>query len=159
MKIWYILMTFPAPAQTYAANDVRALIRLGNKVSVHALRGPRRDAEQLIDEWGFSDVDVTHATVANLARLGWKPDVTSASSFAEARKHGNTFLTEDWRALVVKVNKLDMELWADKLEKAACKCGIGQSRSQEPESGRRDFHNKGTKTRRQPDRGNRSTSF
>jgi predicted homoserine dehydrogenase-like protein len=36
----------------------------------------------------------------NLARLGWKPEVTGAASFAEARKHGNTFLTDDWRALV-----------------------------------------------------------
>src|SRR6185369_6871428 len=36
----------------------------------------------------------------NLARLGWKPEVTAAGSFAEARKNGNTFLTDDWRALV-----------------------------------------------------------
>ena len=36
----------------------------------------------------------------NLARLGWKPEVTAAGSFAEARKHGNTFLTDDWKALV-----------------------------------------------------------
>src|SRR5439155_12259809 len=36
----------------------------------------------------------------NLARLGWKPEVTAAGSFAEARRNGNTYLTDDWRALV-----------------------------------------------------------
>ncbi|MBV8191276.1 MAG: Gfo/Idh/MocA family oxidoreductase, partial [Alphaproteobacteria bacterium] len=36
----------------------------------------------------------------NLARLGWKPEVTAAGSFAEAWRNGNTHLTDDWRALV-----------------------------------------------------------
>jgi predicted homoserine dehydrogenase-like protein len=48
---------------------------------------------------GIADLSPTRAK-ENLARLGWKPDVTSAVSFAEARKHGNTYLTDDWRALV-----------------------------------------------------------
>ena len=43
---------------------------------------------------------VGNSLVHHLARLGWKPDVTQASSFADARKHGSTHLTDDWRALV-----------------------------------------------------------
>ncbi|HYI03942.1 MAG TPA: Gfo/Idh/MocA family oxidoreductase, partial [Reyranella sp.] len=48
---------------------------------------------------GIADLSPPRAR-ENLARLGWKPEVTGASSFAEARKHGNTHLTDDWRALV-----------------------------------------------------------
>src|SRR4249920_1925092 len=48
---------------------------------------------------GIADLSPPRAR-ENLARLGWKPDVTAASSFTEARKHGNTFLTDDWKALV-----------------------------------------------------------
>ena len=48
---------------------------------------------------GVADLSPTRAK-ENLARLGWKPDITSAISFAEARKHGNTHLTDDRRALV-----------------------------------------------------------
>jgi glycosyltransferase involved in cell wall biosynthesis len=68
MKVWYILMTFPAPAQTYANNDLRAIRRLGNEISVHALRGPRRDTAQLLSEAGLADVEVTHATLGNIVR-------------------------------------------------------------------------------------------
>ncbi|MBM3622097.1 MAG: flagellar biosynthesis protein FlgA [Alphaproteobacteria bacterium] len=48
---------------------------------------------------GIADLSPTRAK-ENLARLGWKPDVTGAISLAEARKHGNTHLGDDWRALV-----------------------------------------------------------
>src|SRR5579871_2073573 len=48
---------------------------------------------------GIADLSPTRAK-ENLARLGWKPEVTAAGSFAEAKAHGNTFLTDDWRALV-----------------------------------------------------------
>src|SRR5882762_3571882 len=48
---------------------------------------------------GIADLSPPRAR-ENLARLGWKPEVTSAGSFAEARRNGNTHLTEDWRALV-----------------------------------------------------------
>src|ERR1044072_8886297 len=48
---------------------------------------------------GIADLSPARAK-ENLARLGWKPEVTAAGSFAEARKHGNTHLTDDWRALV-----------------------------------------------------------
>ena len=48
---------------------------------------------------GIADLSPPRAR-ENLARLGWKPEVTSAGSFAEARRNGNTYLTDDWRALV-----------------------------------------------------------
>src|SRR5262249_56282461 len=48
---------------------------------------------------GIADLSPAKAK-ENLARLGWKPEVTSAGSFAEARRNGNTHLTDDWRALV-----------------------------------------------------------
>src|SRR4030095_2236125 len=68
MKVWYILMTFPSPSETFVANDVRALKRLGIDVSVHALRGPRRDAARLLEERGLAGLEVTHATPGNLFR-------------------------------------------------------------------------------------------
>jgi glycosyltransferase involved in cell wall biosynthesis len=58
MKIWYILMIFPA--ETFAASDIRELRRLGGKVSVHALRGPRPGWEQILQEGHLSGVEVTH---------------------------------------------------------------------------------------------------
>jgi hypothetical protein len=48
---------------------------------------------------GIADLSPARAK-ENLARLGWKPEVTAAGSFAEARRNGNTHLTDDWRALV-----------------------------------------------------------
>src|SRR5215467_16068192 len=48
---------------------------------------------------GIADLSPAKAR-ENLARLGWKPEVTAAASFAEARRQGNTHLTDDWRALV-----------------------------------------------------------
>jgi predicted homoserine dehydrogenase-like protein len=48
---------------------------------------------------GIADISPARAK-ENLARLGWKPEVTGAVSLAEARSHGNTHLGDDWRALV-----------------------------------------------------------
>jgi glycosyltransferase involved in cell wall biosynthesis len=68
MKVWYILMIFPSPSETFVANDVLALARLGIDVSVHALRGRRRDTERLIHERDLTGVRVTHATLFNVLR-------------------------------------------------------------------------------------------
>ena len=48
---------------------------------------------------GIADLSPSKAR-ENLARLGWKPEVTAAGSLAEARRHGNTHLSDDWCALV-----------------------------------------------------------
>jgi predicted homoserine dehydrogenase-like protein len=37
---------------------------------------------------------------ANLARVGWSAESYAAGSFAEALRHGGTFITEDWQAVV-----------------------------------------------------------
>jgi len=68
MKVWYILMTFPGPSETFVANDVGALARLGVEVSVHALRGPKRDAGRLLRERGLVGIQVTNGTAGNLLR-------------------------------------------------------------------------------------------
>ena len=39
---------------------------------------------------GIADLSPPRAQ-ENLARLGWKPEVTAAGSFAEAQQHGNTY--------------------------------------------------------------------
>jgi len=63
VKIWYITMKFPAPSETFAANDIRALRRLGAKVSVHSLRGPWLGWEGLLQERNLSNLEVTHGGV------------------------------------------------------------------------------------------------
>jgi glycosyltransferase involved in cell wall biosynthesis len=68
MKVWYLLMVFPSPSETFVANDVRALRRLGVDVSVHSLRGARRDADRLLRERDLAGVVVTHATPLTILR-------------------------------------------------------------------------------------------
>ena len=48
---------------------------------------------------GIADLDLDKARAA-LARVGWPEDQYSAHSFAAARKHGGTFLTDDAAALI-----------------------------------------------------------
>src|SRR6516225_2388414 len=60
---------------------------------------------------GIADLSPPKAK-ENLARLGWKLDVTSAGSFAEARRNGNTHLTDDWRTLVSQP-EIDITVEAD----------------------------------------------
>lgn len=68
MKVWYILMSFPSSTETFAANEVRTLARLGLEISVHSLRGPWADAERMLRERGLADLEVTHGTVRNILR-------------------------------------------------------------------------------------------
>ena len=68
MTVWYIVMRFPAPSETFVANDVAALKRLGVDVSVHALLAASADAGRLLDERGLAGVSVTHGKVGNVLR-------------------------------------------------------------------------------------------
>lgn len=63
MKIWYITMKFPAPSETFAANDIRTLRRLGAQVSVHSLLGPWPGGEGLLQERDLSTLEVTHGGI------------------------------------------------------------------------------------------------
>jgi glycosyltransferase involved in cell wall biosynthesis len=71
MKVWYVLPVFPTPSETFVATDVRALAALGVDVCVHALRGPRRDAEKLLRERGLAGSKVTHGCAGNVLRGVW----------------------------------------------------------------------------------------
>ena len=48
---------------------------------------------------GIADLSPANART-NLERVGWKPGAYAAPSFDAALKQGNTFVTEDWEALV-----------------------------------------------------------
>ena len=50
---------------------------------------------------GIADLSPPRAR-ENLARLGWKPEVTDAGSFAEARKNGMIYLQEDGLRQVIQ---------------------------------------------------------
>ena len=84
-------------ARAAEANPLRiGVIGAGKFGSMYLSQIPTTPGIHLL---GIADLSPDRAR-ENLARLGWKPDVTSASSFEDARKHGSTHLTDDWRALV-----------------------------------------------------------
>ena len=84
-------------ARAAEANPLRiGVIGAGKFGSMYLSQIPTTPGIHLL---GIADLSPDRAR-ENLARLGWKPDVTSAISFADARKHGSTHLTDDWRALV-----------------------------------------------------------
>jgi glycosyltransferase involved in cell wall biosynthesis len=64
-------MQLPTTYETFAANDLRALRRLGVEISVHSLRPAHSAAERLRAEYGLSDVLLTHNSLAaSLAGIG-----------------------------------------------------------------------------------------
>jgi predicted homoserine dehydrogenase-like protein len=73
-----------------------ALIGAGKFGSMYLAQIPRTPGVHLL---GIADLS-PDAARANLARVGWAPQRTSAASLAEALKHGSTHVGEDWRALV-----------------------------------------------------------
>ncbi|HEX7117793.1 MAG TPA: glycosyltransferase [Longimicrobiales bacterium] len=62
MRVAYVTMLFPAPAEVFAANDVRALRALGDEVAVHCLRPETAGCRARLAEHGLADVPVTYAT-------------------------------------------------------------------------------------------------
>ena len=58
MKIFYVLTKFPAPSETFAANDVRALKNAG--IDVHVFSQRRRDANhyKMVEERGLRGVNI-----------------------------------------------------------------------------------------------------
>lgn len=65
MKVFYITMQFPAPSETFAATDVRALRRVGADVSVHSLRSAHDDTNRLMRERKTTGVSVSHNNFFN----------------------------------------------------------------------------------------------
>jgi len=83
-------------ARAAEGNPLRiGLIGAGKFGSMYLSQIPTTPGIHLL---GIADLSPSRAR-ENLARLGWKPEVTAAGSFAEARRHGNTHLTDNWQAL------------------------------------------------------------
>lgn len=72
------------------------LIGAGKFGSMYLAQVPRTPGVHLV---GIADLSPANART-NLARVGWKPEQSSASSFDEAIRLGNTCVTDDWQALV-----------------------------------------------------------
>lgn len=73
-----------------------ALIGAGKFGSMYLAQVPRTPGVHLA---GIADLSPDNAKV-NLARVGWKPERTQASSLDEALKTGATHVGTDWQALV-----------------------------------------------------------
>ena len=72
------------------------LIGAGKFGSMYLAQIPRTPGVHLL---GIADLSPTAAR-ANLARVGWEPQRLSATSLADALKHGHTHVGDDWQALV-----------------------------------------------------------
>ena len=73
------------------------LIGAGKFGSMYLAQIPRTPGVHLV---GIADLS-PDAARSNLSRVGWNLERTQARSLDEAMKLGNTFITEDWRALVM----------------------------------------------------------
>ncbi|MFC5499002.1 NAD(P)H-dependent oxidoreductase [Caenimonas terrae] len=72
------------------------LIGAGKFGSMYLAQIPRTPGVHLV---GIADLS-PDAARTNLARVGWKPEATAASSLQDAIKTGATHIGEDWQALV-----------------------------------------------------------
>lgn len=64
MRVAYVTMQFPAPSETFATNEVRALVSRGVVLSVHCLRSRRDDSNDLAAARGVGEVEVTYNGIA-----------------------------------------------------------------------------------------------
>lgn len=71
LDVHYITMAFPAPAETFASQDVKELQRQGAAVTVHAMRGRHRAHERLMAERGL-DLRTTHSGAGAVLRGSWE---------------------------------------------------------------------------------------
>jgi predicted homoserine dehydrogenase-like protein len=72
------------------------LIGAGKFGSMYLAQVPRTPGVHLV---GIADLS-PDAARANLSRVGWELQRTQATSLDDAIKHGHTFISDDWRALV-----------------------------------------------------------
>ncbi len=68
MKVAYVTMQFPAPTETFAGGDARALRKAGVDLQVFALRPRHRDHERMVRERGLEEVPVAALTPATALR-------------------------------------------------------------------------------------------
>jgi len=69
MRIAYLFMTYPMPAQPFAISDVRALEAKGHRVDVYALRGRRRDHDETVRRYGLDLPAAAHPGPASWRAL------------------------------------------------------------------------------------------
>ncbi|WP_018873983.1 glycosyltransferase family 4 protein [Thioalkalivibrio sp. ALJ16] len=93
-KVRYIFMRFPAPSEAFASAEVRAIRRDGWNVSVACMRARSEDSRRLLTERGLSDLPVSYAGAAEIAR-GF--GVMLASPGAALRVFGKV-VANTWRA-------------------------------------------------------------
>jgi len=72
------------------------LIGAGKFGSMYLSQVPTTPGIHLV---GIADLNPAAART-NLARVGWKPEQTTATSLEDALRKGNTFVGDDWQALV-----------------------------------------------------------
>ena len=72
------------------------LIGAGKFGSMYLAQVPNTPGVHLV---GIADLSPVNAK-ANLARVGWKAEQSGAASFEDAIAKGNTFVTDNWEALV-----------------------------------------------------------
>lgn len=71
MKVAYVTMQFPAPTETFAGADVRALVDAGIDVHVYALRRAHKDHATMLRERGLEALPVDSFRMRDLARGLW----------------------------------------------------------------------------------------
>lgn len=68
MRVAYIFMRFPLPSETFAARDVKALVRQGVEVEAYSLRAPHPQCAALVRQRGLDDVTIVPGTPRQAAR-------------------------------------------------------------------------------------------
>ena len=66
MKISYVTMGFPAPTETFASNDVKAVQNKGNTVNVYSLRLKQKNHYGMIKERNLVDIDINNLSVLEI---------------------------------------------------------------------------------------------
>ncbi len=68
MRVAYVTMAFPAPAEAFASSDVTALGRAGVAVDVHSLRPRHRRHDELVSQRGLDALALDHNSVRSSLR-------------------------------------------------------------------------------------------
>jgi colanic acid/amylovoran biosynthesis glycosyltransferase len=68
VKVHYIFTQFPVPSETFAAVEIRALLRAGADVNVLALRRKPANYDKLMKERGLTGLRCTHNSTASTLR-------------------------------------------------------------------------------------------
>jgi len=64
MRVWYILMTFPRPSETFVCNEIKVLRGLGVEIKVGTLLGSPKGAAELLVERDLEGLAVDSASPA-----------------------------------------------------------------------------------------------